>query len=138
MALDAGVETGSPIDFSDRAESYADEPRFLHLAVCASEYETMARTPFEQAASGQVLVIRDELWIHDCVPDDYRFAGDPEELGELAAEAVEHWGQARAIRPRLGRRTGPRCPRGRSRRERGRGASGHALAGGSALVCERA
>jgi hypothetical protein len=54
----------------------------------------MARTPFEQAASGQVLVLRDEPWIYDCVPADYRFAGDPEELGDLAAEAVVDWDAA--------------------------------------------
>ncbi|WP_135825119.1 glycosyltransferase family protein [Halorussus ruber] len=159
-ALDAAVETGSPIDFSEFTESYADEPRFLHLAgslwdkknadrllavgkrlhdefgvetlltsvepvpdeyadlpwvravpeadretyeaalargdlaVCASEYETMARTPFEQAASGQVLVVRDEPWIYDCVPDDYRFVGNLDALGDLAAEAVANWTEA--------------------------------------------
>jgi hypothetical protein len=156
-ALDDALETGSPIDFSDFEESYADEPRYLHLAgslwekkhadrllaigerlhaefgietlltsmetipdeyaspdwveahpeadretyeaalrrgdlaACASEYETMARTPFEQAASGQVLVLRDEPWIYDCVPEDYRFVGDPDELGDLAVEVVRNW-----------------------------------------------
>jgi len=166
-ALDASIETGSPIDFSSFSESYADDPRHLHLAgslwdkkhadellavgrrlheafgvetlltsmeaipdeyadfdwvqafpeadretyeaalrrgdlaVCASEYETMARTPFEQAASGQVLVIRDEPWIYDCVPEDYRFAGDAEDLGDLAAEAVENWESATEANRRL-------------------------------------
>jgi hypothetical protein len=159
-ALDGSLETGSPIDFESFEESYADDPRYLHLAgsfwekkhtdrllavgerlhdefgvetlltsmetipeeyaapewmtaypeadratyeaalrrgdlvVCASQYETMARTPFEQAASGQVLVLRDEPWIYDCVPEDYRFAGLPDELGDLVAEAVENWDAA--------------------------------------------
>jgi hypothetical protein len=159
-ALDASLETGSPIDFEAFEESYADEPRRLHLAgslwdkkcadrllavgerlhdefdvqtlltsmeavpeeyaapewvsaypeadretyeaalrrgdlaVCASEYETMARTPFEQAASGQVLVLRDEPWIYDCVPEDYRFAGDLDELGAHAVQVVENWDDA--------------------------------------------
>ncbi|WP_435181534.1 glycosyltransferase [Halorussus sp. AFM4] len=166
-ALDGAVETGSPIDFSAFEESYADEPRTLHLAgslwakkhadrllavgerlheehgirtlltsmqpipdeyadrpwvdaypeadratyeaalregdlaVCASEYETMARTPFEQAASGQVLVVRDEPWVYDCAPDDYALAGHPEELGDLAAAAVEDWDAAVAENRRL-------------------------------------
>ncbi|WP_135854040.1 glycosyltransferase [Halorussus salinus] len=159
-ALEDAIETGSPIDSSAFSESYADEPRLLHLAgslwekkhadrllavgerlndefgvetlltsmepipdayadlpwveaypeadretydealargdlaVCASEYETLARTPFEQAASGQVLVVRDEPWIYDCVPDEYRFAGDADDLGDLAVEAVENWTEA--------------------------------------------
>jgi len=159
-ALEEAIETGSPIDSSAFSESYADEPRLLHLAgslwekkhaerllavgerlrdefgietlltsveaipdayadppwveafpeadrqtyesalargdlaLCASEYETMARTPFEQAASGQVLVVRDEPWIYDCVPDDYRFVGDADELGDLAVEAVANWTEA--------------------------------------------
>lgn len=166
-ALDGAVETGSPIDFSAFEESYADEPRHLHLAgslwdkkcvdrllavgqrlheefgietlltsmdpvpdayaapewveahpeadretyetalargdlaVCASEYETMARTPFEQAASGQVLVVRDEPWIHDCVPDEYRFAGEVDALGDLAADAVRNWSAAVRANRRL-------------------------------------
>ena len=159
-ALDRSLETGSPIDFSNFEESYADDSQYLHLAgslwdkkcadrllavgerlhdefgvqtlltsmepipdeyaapewvsaypeadretyeaalrrgdlaVCASEYETMARTPFEQAASGQVLVLRDEPWIYDCVPEDYRFAGDLDKLGDLAVQAVENWDEA--------------------------------------------
>ena len=166
-ALDAAVETGSPIDFSAYEESYREAPRYLHLAgsfwskkrvdrlfaaaetlferhgvrtiltsveeipdgyrrpdwveaypeadretferalragdlaICASEYETMARTPFEQAASGQVLVIRDEPWIDDCVPDDYPLTGDPDELESLAAAAVENWADAVAANRRL-------------------------------------
>jgi hypothetical protein len=36
------------------------------IAVCASDYETMPRTPFEQAASGQVLLLRDEQWVEEC------------------------------------------------------------------------
>lgn len=42
------------------------------LAVCASEYETMARTPFEQAESGQALLLHDKPWIDDCMPENYR------------------------------------------------------------------
>ncbi|WP_101297252.1 glycosyltransferase [Halegenticoccus soli] len=71
------------------------------LAVCASEYETMARTPFEQAASGQVLILRDEPWIHDCVPGDYALAGAVDELETLAIRAVEHWDEAVAENRRL-------------------------------------
>ena len=71
------------------------------LVVCASDHETMARTPFEQAASGQVLVARDRPWIHDCVPDDYRLLGDLDELADLAVWAVEHWDEAVAANRRL-------------------------------------
>lgn len=75
-------------------ETYETALQRGDLAVCASEYETMARTPFEQAASGQVLVLRDEPWIYDCVPEDYRFAGDPDELGDLAVRVVRNWDEA--------------------------------------------
>ena len=71
------------------------------LAICASEYETMARTPFEQAASGQVLLLRDEPWIDDCVPDDHPLTADVDALADLAARAVEHWDDAIAANRRL-------------------------------------
>ena len=166
-ALDAAVETGSPIDFSGFEESYAETPRRLHLAgslwekkradrllavgrrlherfgietiltsmesipdeyaapewvrahpnadretyeralregdlaVCASEYETMARTPFEQAASGQVLLLRDEPWIYDCMPDDHPLVADLADLPALAVEAVENWTAAADANRRL-------------------------------------
>lgn len=61
------------------------------LTVCASEYETMPRTPFEQAASGQVLVLRDEPWVAECVPTNHPLVVDFEDLGERATWAVEHW-----------------------------------------------
>ncbi|NEU58249.1 glycosyltransferase [Halorussus sp. MSC15.2] len=75
-------------------ETYETALRRGDLAVCASEYETMARTPFEQAASGQVLVLRDEPWIYDCVPDDYRLVGDPDDLADIAVTAVRNWDRA--------------------------------------------
>ncbi|QLG60421.1 glycosyltransferase family protein [Halorarum salinum] len=71
------------------------------VAVCASEYETMARTPFEQAASGQVLVVRDAPWVAECVPDDHPFAGSLDELPDLAARAVEGWSAAVEANRRL-------------------------------------
>ncbi len=71
------------------------------LAVCASEYETMARTPFEQAASGQVLLLREEPWIYDCVPDDYPLTADADGLADLAARAVVNWDEAVAANRRL-------------------------------------
>ena len=64
------------------------------LCVSASEYETLARTWFEQAASGQVLVARDQPWIYDCIPRNYRLTGDIEELPDVAVWAVEHWDEA--------------------------------------------
>ena len=82
-------------------ETYEAALRRGDLAVCASEYETMARTPFEQAASGQVLVLRDEPWIHDSVPDDYPLVGDVADLPALAVEAVENWSDAVAANRRL-------------------------------------
>jgi hypothetical protein len=75
-------------------EQYEAALRTGDLAICASEYETMARTPFEQAASGQVLVVRDEPWAYDCVPEDYRLAGGLEDLEALAVRAVQHWEKA--------------------------------------------
>ena len=71
------------------------------LAVCASEYETMARTPFEQAASGQVLLLRDEPWTEECVPDGHPLVAPLDGLGDLAAWAVECWQQAVAANRRL-------------------------------------
>ena len=71
------------------------------LAICASEYETMARTPFEQAASGQVLLLRDAPWIYDCVPDDHPLVADLDGLEELAVAAVERWDEAVAANRRL-------------------------------------
>ncbi|RBI62246.1 hypothetical protein DMJ13_10215 [halophilic archaeon] len=71
------------------------------LAVCASEYETMARTPFEQAASGQVLLLRDEPWIYDCVPEDYDLVAHLDDLEALAVRAVERWDEAVAANRRL-------------------------------------
>lgn len=75
-------------------EKYDAALRQGDLAICASDHETMPRTPFEQAASGQVLVVRDEPWAYDCVPEDYRLAGGLSELETLAVGAVEHWAEA--------------------------------------------
>lgn len=71
------------------------------LAVCASEYETVARTPFEQAASGQVLLLRDAPWIYDCVPEDHPLVTDLDGLADLAVAAVERWDEAVAANRRL-------------------------------------
>jgi hypothetical protein len=161
------LETGSPLDFDQFTESYAEEPRRLHVAgsgwgkknldvvldaaetlheefgihtlmtnmdpipdgmadrefvdaypecsreryesalekgditVVASDHETMPRTPFEQAASGQVIVIRNEPWAYDCVPEDYRLAGGLDELEALAVRAVRNWDEAVAESRRL-------------------------------------
>ena len=82
-------------------ETYERALRAGDLTVCASDHETMARTWFEQAASGQVLVARDRPWIHDCVPDDHRLLGNLDELTELACWAVEHWDEAVTANQRL-------------------------------------
>jgi hypothetical protein len=82
-------------------EEYATALRNGDLAICASDHETMPRTPFEQAASGQVLVIRDEPWAYDCVPEDYRLAGDVDDLETLAVRAVENWDEAVAENRRM-------------------------------------
>ncbi|UPW00901.1 hypothetical protein M0R88_02070 [Halorussus gelatinilyticus] len=161
------LETGSPLDFEEFTEEYADDPERLHvagsgwgkknldvvldaaetlyrefgirtlmtnmdpipdgmadrefmdafpecsreryesvldagdLAVVASDHETMPRTPFEQAASGQVLVVRDEPWAYDCVPEDYRLAGSLDELETLAVRAVRDWDEAVAENRRM-------------------------------------
>ncbi|MFC7082420.1 hypothetical protein [Halorussus caseinilyticus] len=71
------------------------------IAICASDHETMPRTPFEQAGSGQVLVIRDEPWAYDCVPGDYRLAGDLAHLETLAVRAVRNWDEAVAENRRM-------------------------------------
>lgn len=165
--IDDALETGSPIDFGEYNEQYAEHPEVFHVAgsgwgkknpdrvvavgerlyerygirtvmtnmdpilpafsdrefidaypeadretfawalregdltVCASDHETMARTPFEQAASGQVLVLRDRPWIYDCVPEDYPLIGDIDELEALAIRAVERWDEAVAANRRL-------------------------------------
>lgn len=71
------------------------------LAICASEYETLARTWFEQAASGQVLLLRDESWIYDCVPTDYGLVADVDDLADMAIWTVEHWPEAVAENRRM-------------------------------------
>jgi DNA integrity scanning protein DisA with diadenylate cyclase activity len=38
--------------------------------------------------------LRDEPWIYDCAPEDYRFAGGLEVLGDLPVEAVADWDAA--------------------------------------------
>jgi len=159
-ALERSREIGSPLPFDRFDESYADRPRWLHvagslwekkhadavldiaetlserfgirtlltsveeipstyanrewveahsnadretyeralergdLAICASEYETLARTWFEQAASGQVLLCRDEPWVYDCAPEDHPLVAPLEELEALAIAAVEDWKRA--------------------------------------------
>lgn len=71
------------------------------LCISATEYETLARTWFEQAASGQVLIARDQPWIYDCIPSDYELAGDLDELADLAVWVVEHWSEAVAESRRM-------------------------------------
>ena len=90
-----------PADYRrlDFVEAYPEADRATYeralergdIAVCASEYETMARTPFEQAASGQVLLLRDKPWIYDCVPEDHPLIADADGLVDLAARVVENW-----------------------------------------------
>ncbi|WP_137285007.1 glycosyltransferase [Halorussus salinisoli] len=82
-------------------EEYDDALRRGDLTICASDHETMPRTPFEQAASGQVLVVRDEPWAYDCVPEDYRLAGGLEELEAIAVRAVRNWDEAVAENRRM-------------------------------------
>ena len=82
-------------------ETYRRALRRGDLAVCASEYETMARTPFEQAASGQVLLLREAPWIYDCVPEDHPLVADLPDLPDLAIAAVERWEAAVAANRRL-------------------------------------
>lgn len=71
------------------------------IAVCASDHETMARTSFEQAASGQVLVLRDRPWVYDCVPPEHPLIGDPEDLWSLIVRVVKHWPRAVSANRRL-------------------------------------
>ena len=75
-------------------EEFEDALRKGDLCISATEYETLARTWFEQAGSGQVLIARNQPWIYDAIPRDYRLAGTLEELPDLAAWAVEHWDEA--------------------------------------------
>ncbi|ESP89536.1 hypothetical protein [Candidatus Halobonum tyrrellensis] len=71
------------------------------ITVCATEYDTLARTWFEQAASGQVLVLRDEPWIYDCVPEDYPLVAPVDDLGAKARWVVDNWETAVALNRRL-------------------------------------
>ncbi|WP_158055778.1 glycosyltransferase family 1 protein [Halorussus halophilus] len=71
------------------------------LCISATEYETLARTWFEQAGSGQVLIARDQPWIYDCIPSDYELTGDIDELADLAVWVVEHWSEAVAESQRM-------------------------------------
>jgi len=71
------------------------------IAVCATEYDTLARTWFEQAASGQVLVVRDRPWVHDCVPADSPLVVPVDRLGEQVRWVIENWEEAVAANRRL-------------------------------------
>ncbi|MFC4447856.1 hypothetical protein [Halorussus aquaticus] len=71
------------------------------LCVSATEYETLARTWFEQAGSGQVLIARNQPWIYDAIPRDYELAGTIEELPAIAVRAVENWDEAVAESRRM-------------------------------------
>ncbi|ELZ28011.1 hypothetical protein C474_15959 [Halogeometricum pallidum JCM 14848] len=82
-------------------EEYERMLRKGDIAICATEYDTLARTWFEQAASGQVLIVRDEPWVQDCVPDDSPLVVPVEELGNRARWVVEHWDDAVAANQRL-------------------------------------
>ena len=82
-------------------ETYERALREGDLAACASEYETMPRTPFEQAASGQVLLLPDEPWTKECVPEDYGLVADRDDFEALAAWAFEHWDEAVSANRRL-------------------------------------
>ena len=75
-------------------EEFEDALRRGDLCISATEYETLARTWFEQAGSGQVLVARNQPWIYDAIPRDYELAGTIEELPDIAVWAVEHWDEA--------------------------------------------
>ncbi|WP_255198255.1 hypothetical protein [Halorarius litoreus] len=71
------------------------------IAISATEYDTLARTWFEQAASGQVLIIRDEPWVRDCVPADSPLVAPVDQLLERARWVVEHWDDAVAANRRM-------------------------------------
>lgn len=71
------------------------------VAVCASSYETMARTPFEQAASGQVLLARQAPWIRECIPEGHPLVAPLDALDALASAVVEDWANAVAANRRL-------------------------------------
>ena len=100
-----------PAEFSDRPwvdahpnasrETYERALERGDLAVCASEYETMARTPFEQAASGQVLVLRDRPWVYDCVPEDYGLVAPLDGLVDRVVRAVGSWDESVAETRRM-------------------------------------
>ncbi len=71
------------------------------IAVCATEYDTMARTWFEQAASGQVLVLRDEPWLREVVPRSSPLVAPVDELPDRVRWVVENWDDAVTANKRL-------------------------------------
>lgn len=81
--------------------TYENALRQGDLAIHASDYETMARTPFEQAAAGQVLVLRDAPWARECAPDDHPLLAPVEQLTERAVDAIENWPTTVAANQRL-------------------------------------
>lgn len=64
------------------------------IVLCCSHHETMGRTWFEQAASGQVLIAWDRPWLYDQIPDDYQLTCDKQKLAALAVWVVNNWDQA--------------------------------------------
>ena len=71
------------------------------ITVCATEYDTMARTWFEQAASGQVLVLRDEPWLQEVVPQKSPLVVPLDELPDRVRWVVENWDDAVVANQRL-------------------------------------
>lgn len=65
------------------------------ICIVCAEGETGGRTFFEQAASGQVMIFKDEPWVYDMVPRDYPLiASGKKELKKMTLWAVENWDQA--------------------------------------------
>jgi len=65
------------------------------IVLCVSKNDTEARTMFEQAAGGQVLLCWNRPWLYDQLPTDYALTIDhKDDMKKLAYWAVSNWDEA--------------------------------------------
>jgi hypothetical protein len=106
--LDGALETGSPIDFDEFEESYADEPRYLHLVgslwdkKCADRLLAVGERLHDEFGVETLLTSMEPIpgeyaapeWVTAFPEADRETYENLLRRGDLAAEAVEDWNVA--------------------------------------------
>ena len=72
------------------------------ICIVGSENETGGRSHWEELAAGNVLVFKDEPWIHEYIPDWYPYVGETwEDVAEISLYVVRNLEEARQKIPSL-------------------------------------